>query len=403
LIDFFNEIYFMCIYIPPFRKKFARRTGICLNMIVKNEARVIERLLRSVLPVIDYFVIVDTGSSDKTIEKITDFALAHSLGGEIHQCEWVNFGHNRQQALELALEADKGDWLLIIDADEEFAVDDPARFEQLQPGVTYQIEKHHGELCYALTNLIDVRRSRWQWRAPVHEYLACLAGGEHRQKLDGARIIYHAGEGARSHGVTQQEKFLRDAAVLEAALADDPNDARNTFYLAQSWRDALEPQKAYDTYAKRVQMAGWPEETYVAQCEKAALSITLQHDYASIVAEHLSAWRMRPSRAEALWQLARYCREQKKYADGYLFTNTGKDLPLPNDILFVKKSVYEWQLLDEFTVCAYWVGQYQASVDAARKLLAERKYPPEHQARIEANLTHAERKLNQGRVSGPIA
>lgn len=387
----------MTMLIPPPSGTFTRRTGICLNMIVKNESRVIERLLRSVRPVVDYFVIVDTGSSDDTMARIAEFALANGLPGEVHQRDWVDFGHNRQQALELALEADKADWVLLIDADEELAFkhNNVSLFENLTPGVTYQIDKHHGQMHYALTNLIDVRHSRWQWRAPVHEYLVCLSGGEPRQRLEDAWIIYHAGQGARSQGVTPREKFLRDADLLQAALAEDPTDARNTFYLAQSWRDALEPQKAFDTYARRVAMGGWAEETYVAQCEKAALSITLEHDYASIVAEHLHAWRLRPSRAEALWQLARYCRAKNILADGYLFANTGKDIPLPTDLLFVKKSVYEWQLLDEFSICAYWLGHYQASADAARQLLAAKKFPPQHQARIEANLAFALGKLAQ--------
>ena len=46
---------------------------ICLNMIVKNEEPVIERCLATVKPHIDYWVIVDTGSSDNTIKKIKEF------------------------------------------------------------------------------------------------------------------------------------------------------------------------------------------------------------------------------------------------------------------------------------------------------------------------------------------
>ncbi len=50
-----------------------------------------------------------------------------------------------------------------------------------------------------------------------------------------------------------------------------------------------------------------------------------------IVAEHLRAYSLRPSRAEALWQLASHCRSQGRYAEGYLFARTGKDIPLPDD------------------------------------------------------------------------
>jgi hypothetical protein len=48
--------------------------GICLNMIVKNEKAVLERLFQSVAPVIDYFVIVDTGSTQGTPDFILELA-----------------------------------------------------------------------------------------------------------------------------------------------------------------------------------------------------------------------------------------------------------------------------------------------------------------------------------------
>ena len=46
---------------------------ICLNMIVKNESKIITRLLDSLLKIIDHYVIVDTGSTDNTIEVISNY------------------------------------------------------------------------------------------------------------------------------------------------------------------------------------------------------------------------------------------------------------------------------------------------------------------------------------------
>src|SRR3990172_13007879 len=89
---------------------------LCLNMIVKNETKVIERCLKSVRPLIDYWVIVDTGSSDGTQQLIK--AYLHDIPGELHERPWVNFEHNRNEALELA--KNKGDYILTIDADEQF-------------------------------------------------------------------------------------------------------------------------------------------------------------------------------------------------------------------------------------------------------------------------------------------
>ena len=67
---------------------------ICLNMIVKNEEPVIERCLATVKPYIDYWVIVDTGSTDNTMEKIRNFMK--DVPGELHECPWQNFEFNRR-------------------------------------------------------------------------------------------------------------------------------------------------------------------------------------------------------------------------------------------------------------------------------------------------------------------
>src|SRR6186713_3482430 len=135
----------------------ARRTNICLNMIVKNEVKVLPRLIRSVKDYIDYYVIVDTGSTDDTIALIRREMAGYGIEGEVHERPWVNFGVNRQQALELAVEANKADWLLFIDADEELGVSDPKFYEKLEAGVSYDIEKHHSGVRYAVPHLINIK------------------------------------------------------------------------------------------------------------------------------------------------------------------------------------------------------------------------------------------------------
>src|SRR3954467_13946302 len=98
--------------------------GICLNMIVKNEAPVIGRCLDSVLPFIDRWVIVDTGSTDDTRALVQHHL--RSQPGELHERPWKNFGHNRNEAFQLA--APQADYLFFIDADERLSL--PPHFER---------------------------------------------------------------------------------------------------------------------------------------------------------------------------------------------------------------------------------------------------------------------------------
>jgi len=375
-----------------------RKTNICLNMIVKNEVKVLPRLIRSVKDYIDYYVIVDTGSSDDTIALIRREMSSYGIEGEVHERPWINFGVNRQQALELALAADKTDWLLFIDADEELAVSDPKFYEKLEPGVSYEIEKHQGDVRYALRQLVNIRSARYRWEAPVHNYLVVEEGEPRCEIRKDVWIIYHHAQGAKSHGVTQEEKFLRDAKVLEAELARDPEDARNQYYLGQSYQDAGYPERALEAYKKRVSMEnGWDEERYSAQLEVGRICLELERPEAEVLAELLGAYNLRPTRAEPLFELARYYRGKKGYPMATLFAKAGVQTPRPNDRLFIVESIYTWRLLDELAVASYWIGDYETSRSACEALLARvdagLSVPEDDLQRIRGNLAEAEAEL----------
>jgi glycosyltransferase involved in cell wall biosynthesis len=89
---------------------------VTLSMIVKNEAHVIERCLESVKQFITGWVIVDTGSTDGTQQKIRE--CMSRIPGNLHERPWRDFGHNRTEALELAKCVEYGEYALVIDADD---------------------------------------------------------------------------------------------------------------------------------------------------------------------------------------------------------------------------------------------------------------------------------------------
>jgi len=373
-------------------------TNICLNMIVKNEEKVLPRLFRSLKDYIDYYVIVDTGSTDGTIPLIAREMAAYGIPGEVHERPWVNFGVNRQQALELALAADRADYLLFIDADEELGVSDPTFYEKLEPGVSYELEKHHGGVRYAVPHLVNVRTCTYRWEGPVHNYLVVTSGPKRRRRRHDVWIVYHHGEGAKSQGVTQEEKFLRDARILEEHLETNPGHPRSQFYLAQSYRDAGRLEKALSEYKKRVQLpGGWDEERFCAQLEVGRLSVRLEKTEDIVLAELLSAYNLRPTRAEPLYELARYFRQRQMHAMGSLFAKAGVSTPRPGDSLFVVEGVYQWRLLDELAVCSHHVGDFAACKRACEELLSRVEQgldvPEADVRRVRDNLVAAAERL----------
>lgn len=368
-------------------------------MIVKNETPVLGRLIDSVKEVIDYYVIVDTGSTDGTPEFIKERMGRYGIDGEVMIAPWVNFAVNRNQALEYACARRSSGWLLFIDADEELRHTDPVFYQQMQPGVTYCLRKRNQDMCYALPNLIDISANRWQWRGVVHEYLEHLAGTGVREVIEDAWICFYPGEGARSQGVTAEQKFLRDAALLEAELEKNPADGRSQFYLAQSYRDAGHHELAYRHYCERAAMPGWVEETFVAQVQAGHMAVTLKLPYATVMEAYQKAYELRPTRAESLHALALYCRQQGQFNLACLFARRGLEIPYPSDILFVNADIYHWRLWDELAVSAYWVGQYQESKAACEEIFRRDadgiiSLSPQDRQRVLDNVNFALAKLN---------
>lgn len=364
------------------------RPTVCLNMIVKDEAHVIQRCLESVRPLIDSWCIVDTGSSDGTQELIRT-SLA-DLPGSLHERPWRNFAHNRNEALKLACEL--ADYLLFIDADDvlEFSPDF-ARPHLTQDA--YELEIRFGELDYRRVSLVATRLA-WRWVGVLHEHLDCDRAFS-RGVLPGVtmRIV---GGGGRSR-VDAREKFARDAAVLEAALRDDPDNARYQFYLAQSYRDSLQWERALEAYDRRAQMGGFAEEVFCARLQAARAAEKVGRSDDEIVTRLLRAHETRPTRAEALGELARFLREQgERWSLAWLFARQAASTRPPEDVLFVEREWYEWRALDEYSIAAYWVGDYAASRDACTELLERRPLPDAQRGRVEANLRFAESKTKSG-------
>jgi hypothetical protein len=350
------------------------RPTICLNMIIKNEAPVIRRCLDSVKPFIDSWVIVDTGSSDDTRSIVRDTMAG--LPGELHERPWKNFGHNRTEALELA--RSRGDYLFFIDADERLEL--PPGFERPQLGADgYHLNVSYAGLAYARVALI-ASRLPWRWEGVLHEYLACT-GTFKLETLAGPTVVV-SHDGARSR---DPDTYKKDAALLEEALLRNPNNARDVFYLAQSYRDAGELAKSRDTYRRRASMQGWEEEGWFALYQVAVLEERLNAAPEVVSFAYLTAYQRRPTRAEPLVRLARYHRLRKEFHLALLYAKRAASLTRPPDQLFIDESAYTWSALDELAVAAYYVGAKDDGRSAVRQLLTENRFPESERARMLKN------------------
>ena len=276
-------------------------------LLVKNELAALPRILEDVRELVDEVLVVDTGSTDGTLE------LVGELGLLCYQRPWVGFAHNRTELLELA--RGHGDWILMLDADMRLQVtgDRPHMGDGSQDA--YRLAIVEGATRWRLP-LLTKSTYPWRYEGVTHAY---LAGGGKRADSDWLTI-----DGG---GGTTPEKLLRDLELLGHAVAQDPLDSRSTFYLARTLDDLDRPVPAMYWYQRRLELGGYADELYFSRLRLGAL-IVKHVSFHTGALTLLEAWREHPHRAEALRALA------------HAADSVADKIPMPSSGLFVDMNQY---------------------------------------------------------------
>lgn len=346
---------------------------VCLNMIVKDERDVIIRCLSSVKEMIDYWVIVDTGSSDCTKELIREYLK--EIPGELHERPWVDFGSNRNEALQLA--RGKSDYIFFIDADEVLVCSKP--FDKNELDKPFYVVKSRGrDTEHYRIHLID-QDPEWKWEGVLHESVI------HSHRMVG-EILPHLWIDFSSmdgHRFSDPKKFLHDAEILEKALMQEPNNPRYVFFLAQSYFNAKEHALALKNFERRTMMVGEEGEMYISLYCIGDLQEKLNQDDATIVQSYLKAYHYQPARAEALERLGYFFLKKSWPFLTYLIAKFAQTIERPSEVnSHVIHRVYDYSLSLLVADSAYAMGLIDESLTIYHQLLANNKVPGSIKERI---------------------
>ncbi len=203
-----------------------------------------------------------------------------------------------------------------------------------------------------------------------------------------ATAVPPAQEERRLYGPKQPAAFdhrddqERDhAAGQEADMKRNPIDARTVFYLAQTYRELGRTEDALRLYRQRMTMGGFEEERWYASY-RAAL---LETEWSARSAALMASWEARPWRLEPLYELAKECNARGWHHLGYLLTEVPTDPTL--DQLFVHSSVWDWGIMFERSIAAWWVaGSRDEFESLSATLLANPRLPQAIREAVEHNL-----------------
>ena len=342
---------------------------ICLNMIVKNEAHIIASTLENLCQSIefDYWVIVDTGSTDDTKQIISDFFKDKNIKGELHETEWKNFGFNRSDALSKAF--NKTDYLLIFDADDRIVGEFVLPKELNLDGYHLKFGDNFSYVRLLLVN----NALRWKFMGVLHEYIICT-NENYSCKYENIEGNYHLISGKSGARSNNPNKYRDDALILEtaydeAAKLKDDIMVRYSFYCAQSYKDAGNHAKSIEWYKKRISHGGWNQEVYYSYITIGQLYYKMNNIESAFYYWALS-FNADPERCEGIYYIIKHCRENGNFQLAlhyYNWIEKNKTRNLLNK-LFVTEDIYKYLLDYEFTIIACYVNQHELVIPSFHTL-----------------------------------
>lgn len=218
-----------------------KKARICMNAMVGNEQATIMRMLQSVAPHIDYWVVQCNGT-DETKNIIENFFAERNIPGFTYEIEWNFPGWNRDHTLQKCLSSNHGcDWILRMDADERLFVDENFDWSILDDTSvqSYNITAQAGDTRYLRTWFWNARLPWFFQHDKRHETIHLPEIGEGFQRKDMPFGFRHL---VSQDGNTwfAPRKFLRDALELEIdkvvgyKVLEDPY---HLWYIAKSYAD----------------------------------------------------------------------------------------------------------------------------------------------------------------------
>ena len=229
------------------------QTRFCLNMIMKNEAHVLQTTFDSLSEELAGWFVCDTGSTDGSARLTNSYFRRRKIPGNVVHHPWVNFAHNRNLCLADGRRemSDLCDYWIIFDADQQLVRETTHHLWEYRflRDAYFLKERSHG--VYFSNPRIVKLGSRLEYRGAVHEYIHPVPDRTGKEVWP---VIGQVPDGFWSlHDHVRKRSLEDDVAILLDELSTDPNSTRLHFYLAKAYREIPgQLRKSLEHFAQRI-------------------------------------------------------------------------------------------------------------------------------------------------------
>ena len=368
---------------------------VILTQIMKDESHVAKRMLDSVKAIVDGICIIDTGSTDNSIEIVKQWGIDNNIETYVFERPFDDFENSRNYSFEKAREVflSKRDghtyYNFWLDFDEVLQIE-PTFNKQNIDKEFYMFNTFIGEMKYTRNEMARLDKP-YVWYGPVHEYILPIEGAL-SGLMEGLSVKVFMDGG--SWKTNTAEKYRKHAAIYDAYLNNKNRDPRWIFYAGQSYADSANVpdnrpeneermRRSIKYFRERLTLGGYEEERFYSQWRIASLMAVLEEPWAKVLQEFLKAHAMDPLRAEPLKSIVDYYMMNGEWNLAYLYSSFARKMyhaknPYPTRLLFVNENLYNWEILNGHIATCLNTGRKDEAAANYRELLDLTKTHPNY-------------------------
>lgn len=381
-----NKVILLCLNLLSILTYTVDKNILVVVLMVKNEEPVILQTLEPFVNAgINSFIIFDTGSTDKTVEKIESFLKKHEphLVAHIFQEPFVDFATSRNRALDLAEQT--------FPQAKFFVMPDAEWYLNNGQSLNDFCQDHTNDTCSHY--MIRIKNETNDFFTPrlIRAHTNARFVGECHEVVVGGSCkkvptsIYFELGSSRTGLEKSRSRWHRDLQILLKKHQTAPRDSRNLFYLAQTYECLADYENAYKYYKLRSHLEVWREEDYETWYRLGRITTILAGDNSDYTWQeafdyYCKAHNILPHRAEPLVAIAQYywpdfC-PPVNIPLCYLFAKRACEFDYPkDDILFIDPVIYNFKRYELLSKSAWHLGDFELGEKATRMALGYQESP----------------------------
>ena len=360
-----------------------------LLIMVKDAGDTFKQVLLDNLPYVDRVTILDTGSTDNTVQTIQTLFKENfdHMPCELYQEPFINFRDSRNRLIDLA--STKCFFNIMLDdsyvlhngSSPDISLRQFLEIARTENNTidSYSIVIADSETIYTSNRIIRSDRPHLRYKYKIHEII------EPKNNVNAA-IPYEFGyvSDSRNSYMLQRtnRRKLQDIELLHEEIQENPEDPRNYYYLADSYVCLKDWNSALKWFKKRAEFvpnerqitthmnASEYQDTlyYIAAIKDQFLNV----NWDECLVDYMRAYEADPTRAESLYVIGHHYFVQKQYLLALMFFRLAFELGLPTITMSVRKFIYYINLPRELAFTCYFLANsdlYNLGMKASQRYL----------------------------------